>query len=884
MDLLIAEVKRYPSVNTLRKALHKMPSELDKTYDKYMDRILRSDSAAHAKDVLSWVLLAREQVEIQVLQEAISLQWSPGQIDDVLDPSDLLGYCIGLITEKASSKNLKIVAFVHSDMERYFRRPDKIKEWFPDSQLRIADSCLRCLLLDLDDLTNSPLWSYATRYWGHHIEDKYAELEPMISTYLSQTEKVSFDMQHSMQEPGLSMEKFGKVPFKILCQHPVPSKCHGCHAAAFFGIWEYTCAAEQGGIDCKDSNGWTPIWWAILGGHDVLVKQLLNKGAETNMKSSKNIPLVIWMLGIGQWRTRGFQMINCTFGSNCTVISGGRYFWSKDISYLDTMRKLGPKTWPIASPKSTFQVIKTLAGDVLNSTDDDGNSVLMTAAMLWQFDVVHQLIDQGADISLKNNSGSTAFMQALRDWTYLWRYEDLSFKEQAKISIGDYCFILPTTTLNPYSFGKLEAVVGRTLVELIPEDFDVNSVEGRLALRLAINNRHMSVVHELLERGADPNAETDLGATPLMWACMPPVRNHIYISGWTLGDHGTLYVGTFASSTEVDTYEEMTGTTHMIESGPIALSHDITDYSEFPQRDFEFIVRMLLDKGADIDAEIDGHTALEFAAENEYLTIFRTLLAAGADITRVNYHYIERLRKILREDEGYGGKFGLLCVDTLRDFQTHDYCILLLNLMIPQSIPHVHDNHFLDYCTLNLRSVFYFNSPLRLSSGLTAESSSNVQTKWSAQKEYKQRVAKKLNTEPVELLYMIEKALRRGVCCRRDEFWAFGDWGPQFQDDVQLEAWSQHLPWLVEWVYRGLTGITTYEVPILMVQVPSSRWILPGQGIIEPYRVGLTKRTEFWMFPRTSCRNIRRFGHLLLKSLLIWRHFEKTWEGGTADF
>lgn len=403
MDLLIAAIKRYPTAHTLRTAVHELPSELDKTYDEYMQRILQSDSAELARDVLCWVLFSRQHVGMEVIQEAISLQRHRNRIDDLIDRRDLLGYCIGLVTEKGSSR--ETVAFVHADMERYFRdvtTSDKIEAWFPNGQQRIALSCLRCLLLDTEAQADSPLWSYAAKYWGHHIEDKYAELKPLISEYLSQSDKVSSAMRHSMQQPELVLRaevfKFGQTGFANLCQYPIPSTCYGGHTAAFFGIQEHFCTAEQRDIGCKDSNGWTAIWWAILGGQDAMVKLLLKKGAETNAKSYRNIPLAIWMLGVRDGVTRTITVRDTTVTEQ--LIMGGVYLWPADtISCFDAMQNFGPRTLRIATQESTFEVIRTLAGDELNARDVGGNSVLMTAARLWQYDVVRQLIDQGADIS-----------------------------------------------------------------------------------------------------------------------------------------------------------------------------------------------------------------------------------------------------------------------------------------------------------------------------------------------------------------------------------------------------------------------------------------------------------------------------------------------------
>ncbi|KAK1252102.1 hypothetical protein MKX08_003289 [Trichoderma sp. CBMAI-0020] len=770
MNLLIAAIEDYPTAHTLKAALHQLPSELKKTYDEYMQRILQSDSVKFASDVLSWVLFARQHVGIKVIQEAISLQHC-GRIDYLIDHHDLLGYCISFIMEKGSSGET-----------------------------------------------------------GHHTEDKHAELEPLISEYMSESDKVSSAMQRSMQYLGSVLRadifKFDQARFEDLCQHPIPSTCSEYHAAAFFGIREHFWVVKQREIDCTDSNGWTPIWWAILGGQDAMVKLLLEKGAKAKGTSNKNIPLVIWMLGVQDGLTRSITVNDMTVKGRAEM--GNVYLWpAGTISCFDAMQNFGPRTLRIATKESAFEVIRTLASDELNVRGADGNSVLMTAARLWQYDVVRQLIDQGADTSLRNNFGETAFSQALTAWRVYSEVRNLRVSGQVRI--GHSIFISPETTLDPYSFGRRETMVEKMLVDLIPQDLDVNSDDS-------------SRVHV----GACVSLKAFSGTDEKMY---------------------TLKMGSIIK----------------------VMTHGNAGESNALPTDFETIVRMLLDKGADIDAEICGKTALAFAAENEYLTVFRRLLAAGADITRVDPCVLERLRRTLGQDEGSEGMYGKACMGTLQDFQTHDYCVLLLHFMIPQSFVNWDETAHKDNSRVHPEDMSDLNAQLRLSSGDNAEEPYNVpQRKWTAQKEYDGRVREKSDREPAELLAMIASVLGKANAkrrvCRRDEFWAFGGWGREFSDDVPPEAWRQHLPWLAELVYRGSTGTTTHEVPNILIKIPGFRWKLMGQAVIEPYRVGLSKRSECWIFPRASMWNKQRFGHLLLKSFLIQRNSEKVWVDGMADF
>ncbi|OBT67656.1 hypothetical protein VE03_03418 [Pseudogymnoascus sp. 23342-1-I1] len=771
VDLLIDAIKRYPTKNTVKTTVDELSSKLDKVYDEYMRRILQGDSAEHASDVLAWVLFARQPVPMKVIQEAISLQRNRNQIDDLIDGCDLLGYCIGLVVEKVPSG--ATVTFVHPDTERYFRDPatsEKIRTWLPDGPRRIADSCLRCLLLeDTKGPADSPLWSYAAEYWGHHIQDKYAELEPLISEYLSQSDKISLAMRHSMRQPRLMrIEEVSRlssqsrprwdIEFSYLCRHPVPSTCHGWHAAAFFGISQHFHAAGQGDIGCRDSNGWTPIWWAILGRQDTTVKLLLKMGAETSTKSYANVPLATWMLGVEKRVVRTYYIDNMIVGKRSRVIIGDMIQLPAEVSYFDLMEILGYRTWQIATEESALEVIKTLHSDGLNARDDSGNTVLMTAAMLWQCNVVHQLKDQGADMSLRNNSGATAFTQALKDRHGYNEVKNVLVSKRGRAMIGLSIFVSPETTVDPYSFGKVEATIEKMLVELIPEDLEANSKEGRQALRLAIINRHSLVVNKLLERGANPNAQYEDGSTPLCLACTPPIVHKWYISNLLLQKRARMHLGTYVTTKEPSSFFEVISTS-ITASATLGLSHNVAERHEVLPTDFESIIRMLLKNGADVNAEVSGTTALALAAKNEYLTLFRTLLAAGADITRVHADVLERLRGLLRQDAACEGIYGQASLGTLQDFQTHDYCILLLNFAIPQWEYSLEFGRFEEDSGIHLGNIIQFESQVRLDSGEEAGNCPNVQRKWTPRKEYEQRVRGKRDHEPAELLAMIANAL-----------------------------------------------------------------------------------------------------------------------------
>lgn len=794
MDLVIHSVNRYPTEIRAKAAVQELSSDLHEIYDEYMDRILKSESAEHATDVLAWVLFARETVPMRVIQEAIALQWAPKRIDNLIDGHELLGYCIGLITVKGATADM--VTFVHPDMERYFRDPstnEKIRSWIPQGPQRIASSCLECLLLDdTEAQADSLLWIYSTKYWGCHVQDKYAELQPLISDYLSHSEKLSSAMKYMMQQsppvPPRPMEVHDMMPnipfFEFTYEHSVPFRCYGWHVASYFGISQHFDAACKRNIECRDSNGWTPLWWAILGRQDAIVELLLECGAEVNTKSNSNKLLAIWMLGVnfsmqGSYLFEGFKInddIRCWQTTRLAPL---------ELSYINFM----PRSRGFASQTSTLKIIKALSNDGMNARDYKGDTVLMAAARRWQCNLVRQLIHQGANISLRNDSGDTALFQALRPRVEYWCMEDAELSGKGTIVLFGPEVTLPLdTTLDPYSFGILEATIGEMLMALIPKELSADGAEGQEALRLAIANRHSAVVSELLQRGANPNWQYEDGYTPLALACMPPDIITFKVSRVSVRDMATLNA-TVRVCTKASTHAIRPFGEYESWHAEWSISQNIVGVKRYSLTNFDLIVRMLLDKGAEIDKESNGKTALAIAAENEYLTIFRTLLDAGADILRVRYNTVLRLAEVLTQFQFSKGAYDKASFATLQDFQTHDYCILLLGFAFPKGRLLVNDVKCTDGEAYFLDEID-IEQPLQLSSGGKGNRSTNIQETYTARKEYERRVSQKGNREPKELLDMICSKIEEATQRIRTAGPERAPWCPWSSADIE-QSWTR---------------------------------------------------------------------------------------------
>lgn len=148
---------------------------------------------------------------------------------------------------------------------------------------------------------------------------------------------------------------------------------------------------------------------------------------------------------------------------------------------------------------------------------------------------------------------------------------------------------------------------------LLTQDVDVNAKDeffGRTVLMYAATGGYIDVVRVLLEKGADVNAQDNIGMTALMWA--------VYDSYDTMSEgHAATVRALLDSGANVNVKEN---------NGEMALM--IAVY----KRNISAI-QLLLASGADADAKNeDGITSLMLAAIKGYADVARVLVAAGADI------------------------------------------------------------------------------------------------------------------------------------------------------------------------------------------------------------------------------------------------------------
>jgi ankyrin repeat protein len=164
--------------------------------------------------------------------------------------------------------------------------------------------------------------------------------------------------------------------------------------------------------------------------------------------------------------------------------------------------------------------------------------------------------------------------------------------------------------------GAIAAV--RELLERDPALVGATDVHRKTPLHLAAEHDHAEVARLLIEAGADIEAWTAWGATPLEWAGVLGSRG----AGDVLLAHGArLTLASAAGLGLLDAVDEMSVDGAVSAALVLACRNGHTD-----------VARLLLDRGADVNARgFIGATGLHWAAINGHAETVRFLLAAGAD-------------------------------------------------------------------------------------------------------------------------------------------------------------------------------------------------------------------------------------------------------------
>ena len=448
-----------PTISERRKALERLPSDLYDSFRGIIARIRRRPTELGMR-VLMWLHFARRPLELEELQHALAVEKSHLELDTGNIPSQkvILDYCLGLVVVDMKTS---IVRFTHFTVEEYFS--ENAETELPNGCSSIAETCLTYLnfsglrqpCMDLSSLikksNNYALLNYAALYWGTYVKQQCTD---------SLTGLARAILEHESERPPCAIQAlYSQVMFGTFVE-----KFSGVHATAYFGLAENMAKFSE--VYPKDELGRTPLSWAAGGGHEAVVRLLVERdGVDINAEDNEGRTPLIWAA------YRGHEAVV-------------RLLIEKDDVDIDAKDNDGMTLLICAAWGGHEGVVRLLienGGIDINDKDQEGKTPLMWAAWGRHESVVRLLIESdGVDINDKDKEGNTPLIWAV--------------------------------------WGGHEGVV-RLLIESGGADINHKGQKGKTPLMQAAWRGDEGVVRLLIESdGVDINGKDKHGKTPLMWA------------------------------------------------------------------------------------------------------------------------------------------------------------------------------------------------------------------------------------------------------------------------------------------------------------------------------------------------------------------------------
>ncbi|VUC26335.1 unnamed protein product [Clonostachys rosea] len=555
----------------VRTALKDLPSTLEETYKRILERIPRHDKNT-ATRLLQILLYTRRPLSLQEAVDfiAVDLSSRPGFfIENRMPvPEEIIEYCPHLVVitrrtvrddryARTRIKSITEVQLAHLSVEEYLMSEQPEEELAREleeirAKISIVDVCIH-YLLSLYELCSGDeafpeyaLARYAAKYWVIYAQD---------------IEKVRKSALPSIREYYSCRKAFQYGYQTLLCKEERPWQIHdvsieALQFAALNGLF-YSCMdLLDRGADVNAQSGLygNALQAALHGGHLELAKGLLERGANVNAQGGN------YGTAIQAASTQGhleFANMLLEKGASINTITQGREHSTALLAALDN-RHL-----------DTAKMLLNEGADA-NAQDQEHASALYHASERGYLELSKLLLDKGSNINAQGGLYGNALQSA---------------------SV----------------FGGLE--VAQMLVD---RGADINAQGGYYgnALQAASAKGHPKVTRMLLENGADINAHGGRYSNALEAALAEGLPGLL----WTDGHREVAQILIEAGA---DISEPKGG------QALIAASE---------KGDFR-LAKLLVDKGVDINAQDFCHrTAFHTALNEGHQEIARMLIDKGVDI------------------------------------------------------------------------------------------------------------------------------------------------------------------------------------------------------------------------------------------------------------
>lgn len=687
MDLLA----RYEDSSLAQRALLHLPESLDEAYGEAMKQVANNHNT-DAYRYIYWVLYACRPLTVAELKSATRTEPQNGRVspDAISFEHTLLADTAGLLTIDAIAGTVHLV---HKTAREYLIRI-AARVFFPDAQKEIAETCLIAISSDevvdncyqnresMPRKSTCGLLNYAAAYWGHHARVAEAEqtIQVLTKTFLN---KLSWRRPPLREDSPVEYE----IPSE-LGLGKYPDDWTPLHSLAYFGISRKAKRVLQQGADVnarENSQGVTPLHCAAYRGDEEMVEFLLDCGADINA-TTENGDTALHLAAVQGHRKviklllsrqadceitnkQGAPALHVAVGTAHDEATVPLLVKNKvDVNAQNVVTKNTALHLAVEYKRPRILLFLLDRGADMNLSNKQGWTPLQLAAKTDNCEALTLLLDRGAQVESRPQSGPTALHLAAsaRNWIAF----DLLLMGGADINAWN---MKGESLLHQQARKSISISIAAKLLDQ-GANIEARTSQGYTPLQCAAMTGNKEMFIFLLERGAKIDIQTPRGETLLH--ITPPCNQdcldilHILLDsglnvkatssrGWT-PLHQTVFIGTGAPDVALDKTSEYIDL--LLAHGADINAPSMCALGETPLHLATMttvprpsLVSFLLTRGASVNATTDdGKTALHLAAERGRESIFRILLDAGADASVRTSPTI----CTTTDDEGYGGSSG----------------------------------------------------------------------------------------------------------------------------------------------------------------------------------------------------------------------------------
>ena len=540
--LHIDALKMVSNLRQLQKTLKNFPDNLESIYQQAMQRIHTQENNLMTLGckILGLVTCARRTLSLKELQHALSVEasgndevTSEGDIHLGIEPRKRILDCTcGLVTIDNEGHEVRLV---HRSLEDFLKLEENRAKWFPRADSEIAQACITYLTLVVpskpkpDAYFNSkkvefPFLQYVSQYWGDHVRD--ASSEPDVQA-------AALQIINSPQHLAACMQAAWVTDTGGHDSWDIRERVDRLHVCAWYGL-SFAISAlepEPRHVDVTESKyGQTPLMYACRKGHVDTTSKLLDLGASLGRVSTRGrTPMFEAIAGNHDKivkllvdRRPSSLDINAThnkeYNRTALILTAnlGRYQMAEvllqhpdiDVNVQDSF---GMTAIAAASRAGCTRIVELLLIRPETKVDivdfDAGRSALRCAAERNFADVVELLLRNGAQPNLVDRQGGTAMLRAV--------YRGCQEALMAMIDFGVdlHCVDEDSQSLLHSASRNGHFEIARLLVEngISPQ---VRDKDDLTPLHDASRCGETKVIHTLLDLGADKTRKDNFGRTP----------------------------------------------------------------------------------------------------------------------------------------------------------------------------------------------------------------------------------------------------------------------------------------------------------------------------------------------------------------------------------